>query len=549
MGEGVATATGLPTRIGRHAVLGFLATGGMAEIFLGKEPSGKPVVIKRILPHLARQRSFVSMFIDEARIGSLVHHPNVVEIFELGQVGLDLFLVMEYLAGENSSGMMRRLVGRGERLSHALAAHIVAEACAGLDAAHDLRDDAGTPLELVHRDVSPQNLFLTYTGEVKLLDFGIATAAHRLSQTATGQLKGKFSYMSPEQCRGEALDRRSDIFSLGVVLYELSTTRRLFKRSNELMVLKAVCEEPIPRPTREHAGFPPALEAICMRAMSRDRDRRYATAREMRDDLLEVVGSLGDGAPGEVLGAEMERLFADRIEEKRQMMSQVRSGTDLGFMPSAEVDEGVDVPQVSRVSASPRTATQAPTLSEGDAPKHGARLAVLLVLLVAAGGFATWWYYLRVPGGSGAPAIEASVTSPAAGRPASAPAAPAVNPTPGPAADPAALPVADPAVLPATDPAALPATILVHVETTPPGATVLLAGVSWGKTPVDLQLPAASAPVKLQLRRKGYADVIQSLPLDRDQRVIVTLSRPTKPGGKRPKPPDGDKDTGFHRFD
>src|SRR6476646_8612099 len=262
----------LPDRIGRHQVVGYIATGGMAELFLGKETTGRPVVIKRILPHLPRQTSFVSMFIDEARIGSRAKHPNLVEVHELGQVGTDLFLVMEYLVGENLAGLVRRLTKRKERMSYSLSAYIISEVCGGLHFAHELKDDeSGNALELVHRDVSPQNVFVTYGGDVKLLDFGVATASQRLTQTASGEVKGKYAYMSPEQCRGEPLDRRSDIFSLGTVLYELTTQRRLFTRANERQVMEALCDEPIPRPQAEVDEYPKCLEAFCTRALARDR--------------------------------------------------------------------------------------------------------------------------------------------------------------------------------------------------------------------------------------------------------------------------------------
>src|SRR5690348_217514 len=154
------TEAPLPSKIGRHQVVGYIATGGMAELFLGKEQTGRPIVIKRILPHLARQPAFVSMFVDEARIGTLTKHPNLVEVLELGQVGTDLFLVMEYLVGENLVGLVRRLVRRGEQMSYALAAYIIAEVCDGLHAAHELTDQDGNRLDLVHRDVSPQNIFV-----------------------------------------------------------------------------------------------------------------------------------------------------------------------------------------------------------------------------------------------------------------------------------------------------------------------------------------------------------------------------------------------------
>ncbi|KAB2897212.1 MAG: serine/threonine protein kinase, partial [Kofleriaceae bacterium] len=335
MAEGAIGVTDVPPRIGRHQVLGFLATGGMSELYLGREPSGRVVVIKRILPHLSRQSAFVSMFVDEARIGSLIRHKNVVEVFELGQVGTDLFMVMELLEGENTASLIRRMVHRDERLAYGLAAHLVAEACEGLHAAHELRDEHGQRLNLVHRDVSPQNVFVTYDGAVKVLDFGIAAGSHRLAHTATGQLKGKFSYMSPEQCRGEPLDLRSDVFSLGVVLYELTTQRRLFARTNELLVLKAVCEEPIARPSRELRDYPPFLEDICMRALARDRSERYPSARAMRDDLIAATQFLlGNVDPTQLLADEMHRVFAERIEKKQSMLRHVRAGTDPGELPS-----------------------------------------------------------------------------------------------------------------------------------------------------------------------------------------------------------------------
>src|SRR4029453_1875254 len=170
---------------------------------------------------------------NEARIVAGIHHPNVVQVFELGRENDDLFLAMEYLEGESASGLLRRLRTRGEGLPEVLAAHIVADACSGLHAAHELGDADGDPINLVHRDVSPQNVFVTYTGDVKVLDFGIATAADRIAQTEAGQVKGKFECMSPEQCMGKPLDRRADVFALGVLFWELSTGLRLFRRPTE----------------------------------------------------------------------------------------------------------------------------------------------------------------------------------------------------------------------------------------------------------------------------------------------------------------------------
>src|SRR5262245_24036371 len=201
--------------VGSFEIVGHLATGGMAEILLGRAsgPSGfeRIAVIKRVLPHLASEPRFAQMFLDEARIAALIRHPNVVQIHELACEGDQLFIVMEYLEGESVAGLLRRLIAQQTRLPPALAAHIVAEACCGLHAAHELVDHSGRPLGVVHRDVSPQNIFVTYDGAVKVLDFGIAVARDRVTKTETGQLKGKFEYMAPEQCLGKALDRRADL--------------------------------------------------------------------------------------------------------------------------------------------------------------------------------------------------------------------------------------------------------------------------------------------------------------------------------------------------
>jgi serine/threonine-protein kinase len=515
----------LPRSIGRHQVVGYIATGGMAELFLGKEPSGRPVVIKRILPHLARQGSFVSMFIDEARIGSMAKHPNLVEVYELGQVGTDLFLVMEYLVGENLAGLSRRLVKRGEKITYGLAAHLIAEVCDGLHAAHDLTDDAGHRLELVHRDVSPQNVFVTYGGDVKLLDFGVATAAHRLTQTASGQVKGKYAYMSPEQCRGEALDRRSDIFSLGTVLYELTTLRRLFKRPNELQVMKAICDEPIPAPTREVPDYPQSLERICTRALAREPNHRYESAAEMRNDLVAAVQELGlEGDPHEALASKLARLFGDRVAEKRELLQRVREGGDLGELLKAEVDEGVDVPLVSNVSATPLSAVRVPSQGETKPTRRTrARRRLMVVLAIAVLAGATFGVLLRMR------AHDA-----------------------GPAAAPAdAGPRIDYQVTAVDEPPVKPQLVTVSIDTTPPGATVLVDGEERGVTPVDVRVAKGNKALAIELRAPGYHSMSQQVMPDKDQRLVLSLQpRHGSPVIKHPPKGQGSgSGGGFHRFD
>lgn len=347
----------LPPRISHYECLGRLASGGMAEILLGRVsgPNGfeRPVVIKRILPHLASVPEFRQMFLDEARIVARIRDDNVVQVHELGTDGDELFLVMEYLEGESVGGLLRRLVAREEALDPWLACHIVAEAAAGLHTAHELASDSGEPLGLVHRDISPQNVFLTYAGRVKLLDFGIAKVADRSVRTATGQLKGKFQYMSPEQCLGKPLDRRSDIWALGVMLYELTTLSQPFKRANELLTFKAICEDPLPRPSQGRGDYPPSIEPIVVRALSRDPELRFATAKDMRRALLSAARELeGSGEVGDALAALMEREFGERRQDKHVMLSNATSGTDIGAVPPAEVDEQVELPAITEMASS-----------------------------------------------------------------------------------------------------------------------------------------------------------------------------------------------------
>lgn len=526
MASGVDTRLETPATIGRYDVLGYLADGGMAEIFLGAD-AGRPVVIKRILPHLARQRKFVSMFIDEARIGSLVRHPNVVEIHELGQVGADLFMVMEYLPGESVSGLLRRATLRRRRIPFALGAYIVAEACAGLQAAHELCDETGESYGLVHRDVSPSNLFITYDGDVKVLDFGVATAANRLTTTATGQIKGKFSYMSPEQCLGESIDRTTDIFALGVVLYELTTQHRLFKRSNEMLVLRAITIEPYPPPSRGIAGYPEALERVVLRAVGRERKERHRSALELRADLHAAMRGLPlDRDPRAELAALMTELFAERIAEKRELVQHVRAGTQQHTIPAAEVDETVEVPQVDPIGTED-TLILVPTATIPPPRSRRGLVGIVgfVALLSLLGGAALAWYW-RGPGVDGR-RIEAAGRSEIA----------------------VAVAVRADASIPITAPAAVAAdassTLLVDIESIPGGATVYVDDEQLGKTPYELELDGPRA-ITLELRHDGYATVRQQVEVVRAQQLLISL--PALPRRRTPAKRKTPADP-FQRFD
>ncbi|APR76866.1 serine/threonine protein kinase [Minicystis rosea] len=514
----------LARKVGRYDILGALAAGGMAEILLGRliGPSGfeRVVVIKRILPHLAGEKAFVEMFLDEARTVARIRHPNVVQVHELGGDGdgSELYLVMEYLEGESAAGLLRRLCLKGEGLDPWLAAHIVAESCRGLHAAHELTDD-NLPLDIVHRDVSPQNIFVTYSGAVKVLDFGIAKAADRIVRTEAGQVKGKFAYMSPEQCTGKPLDRRSDVFALGAVLYELLTGRRVFKRATELMTLKAICEQPVAPPSTVVASTPAALDAVCLRALERRRDDRYPSAADMRRDLLAAMRTLGhDDDPEERLSRLMRELFASRIDEKQEMLRKARALSQVTNIPCAETDGSIELPEVDEVpTIADVTADVPPDVPATNVPPRRRRWLA--------------WSSAGLVGGLGLGVVLSLALRREPPRPASnedraasaAPEPPAPTPTQT-----------------AVAPAALPAEVALHIETTPPGARVSIAGRDVGTTPLDTRVARGTSAVDVVLRAPGFAPLTTSVVPDVEQRLMLTLraaGRSSKPTAAAPAPP------------
>jgi len=306
--------------LGRYQLLSRLAVGGMAEVYLARqgELSGFKtlVVVKKVLPHLAVKPDFIAMFLDEARIASMLDHPNVVRITEVGRTENEYFLAMELVQGKPLATILQQSERAKTPLPHNLGALIVANAAAGLHHAHQLTDASGNPLGLVHRDVSPQNIMVSFEGSVKVIDFGIARALGRLGDTNSGSLKGKLGYMAPEQARGEPVDARADIFSLGVVLWECVAGRRLFLRENELATLRAVVYEPIPKVSK-YAQVDPALEAIIERAIARDVGERFQSAEEMRIALEKWVFSSG-GASSHDLSALMKSWFpSDHLQWQR----------------------------------------------------------------------------------------------------------------------------------------------------------------------------------------------------------------------------------------
>ncbi|MFW5966949.1 MAG: serine/threonine-protein kinase [Persicimonas sp.] len=301
-----------------------LATGGMAELYLARERGlaglERLVVIKRILPHLADDPSFVDMFLREARIVARLNHPNVVQIFELGEEEGNYYIAMEYIHGSTVRELQVLSEDDQQGLPLEVITSVIEQACRGLHAAHELRDLEGNPLELIHRDVSPHNLMCTTEGYVKVLDFGVAKAAQGVEATNSGQLKGKFAYMSPEQCLGEKLDRRADVFSLGVVLWEALTDRRLFKRKKDLDMMRAVVNEDPHPPSRHNDQIPPAVDEVVLRALRKDRDERFQTADQMRQALIDAARSANIHYGEDRVATFLQEVAGEELAERQATM-------------------------------------------------------------------------------------------------------------------------------------------------------------------------------------------------------------------------------------
>jgi len=344
------------TRLGSYEVLGSLAMGGMAELFLArKQGQGgfeKVVALKRILPHLAENADFVQMFLDEARIVAQLDHPNVAQVYDIGEAEGSYFFTMEYVAGQDLRHVMRaaRSAG-GLPLEQAL--FVVHEVAAGLHHAHEKLGSDGERLGIVHRDVSPANVLLTYEGAVKIVDFGVAKARTQSRETQAGTIKGKVAYMSPEQCMGEGVDARSDVFALGVVLYELTVGARPYVARTDYELIMQVAAGNLPAPSTRRPGYPAALEAVVMKALARDRAARWSSAEEFGLALAEVAEQLGLRLSAVGMRRFMRTLFGDAARGTPVPGARALAG-GTGMVPAATRGSGVS--GVSGVSASSASA-------------------------------------------------------------------------------------------------------------------------------------------------------------------------------------------------
>ncbi len=368
----------MPQRFGKYTLIRKLALGGMAEIFLALQRSmagfEKLIVVKRVLPHLAKDQAFIELLLTEARIAATLNHPNVAHIYDVGEVHGQFYIAMEHIHGEDLRSIVRQMKKVNETsfpLEHAIA--IVLGCCAGLSYAHEKTNLDGAPMEIVHRDVSPQNILVTFTGDVKLVDFGIAKAGRSTQEdTGSGQLKGKIPYMSPEQAQGLPLDGRSDVFSVGVILFELCTGKRLFRGANEMDTLKMIVEGEYPKPRALNPNLPERLEKIILKSLEKDLSARYQSAREMQADLEDMIRAEQMKVSPLTLASWMQHLFEEKLGEQKRMLSE---GRQLAEVIAAQVaaEEAEAAREATRSGVRARQRSRVPWV-----------LTVLFALLTAA---------------------------------------------------------------------------------------------------------------------------------------------------------------------
>jgi serine/threonine-protein kinase len=314
-----------------------MATVWVAREHTQQKEDDRLVAVKAMLPELADEPEFVTMFIDEVRLVRAIKHPNVVKIYDVGEHEGVMWMSMEWVEGESLHTVIAE-AGKRRAIPPEMAVQIIAEAAAGLHAAHELRDEKGELRGVVHRDISPHNILIGTNGAIKLVDFGVAKAVGRVSEaTRAGQLKGKFGYMSPEQALGKAVDRRSDIFSLGIVLFELTTSRRLFRGESDIETLKLIVSGQLPKPTSIDPKYPAELERIVLKALDRDVQRRYQSAAELESDLRAFLKSQHMVVPESGIAGLLKRVLGERIEQRRKAVRASLKALAAGGRPSGDL--------------------------------------------------------------------------------------------------------------------------------------------------------------------------------------------------------------------
>jgi serine/threonine-protein kinase len=499
------TLVDLPTlaRYGRFELLGRLAYGGMAEIFLareiGHENTRRMMVIKRVLPHVAEDPHFVDMFVDEARLAMQLNHPSICHVYSFGEAEGTYFIAMEWVNGKPLSQIIRRAKENGG-LPIPIALKIIAQVAEALDYAHRAADASGEPLGVVHRDVSPQNIMVSYDGVVKLLDFGIAKATSHSTRTEAGIIKGKFAYMSPQQCVGEPIDARADVFALGICLFEALTGKNPFRRKTEFETMTRIVGDATPKARERREEIPEPIEGVVGKALMKQPERRFQTAGEMQMALEEVIPTLGAFVSAGRIGEYVTNLFADEVRDGPHLDMRI-TAPPKEVEKSGTTDDSLEKPlpappgatDLERDAMRPAMATTTTTAKPSSARGLGllalGGVLVLLLGLVGAGGALAWVLLARPFDGSSLADPGMRTTSePTHATPPSTPVG-EVPPVGSPAGD-------------GTTQAAAPSGT-AFFESVPSGATISFGDrEAVGTTPLEVgMIPPGAYDVRLELDR------------------------------------------------
>jgi tRNA A-37 threonylcarbamoyl transferase component Bud32 len=506
----------LPSQLGRYRVLRRLAQGGMAEIFLAEAtdlPEVRRVaVLKRLLPEYARDEPMRALFLNEARVMASLNHPNVVQVLEVFRTDEELFIAMEHIEGEALATLVGAAQAAGHRLPLEESLQVIAGVLAGLDYVHERKGPDGRPMQLIHRDVTARNVLISYEGAVKLIDFGIARRANAIGVTTAGVVRGTIPYMSPEQARGQLLDRRSDLFSVGILLYELTVGRRLYDGDDNFEVLKRIIEAPVPSPAAASPGYPPLLDEVVGRALQKKPIDRFQSAAEMLSAIENVAAALGLPLSATPLKATMQSLFSKHIEAWRSVRQDAGEG-QARALATLTASGGLAYTSAGIDAAS--TGVHAPRA------RRGIGMAVVGAMAIGAGGlYAVTWL---APGkGREVAAVEDAARAPEAARPLDA-ASPVTSPPD--------LAIAYETVTP-KPPHPRPRQHEEHgkaelVLEARPWCEVSIDGVARGPTPIVVPLGAGAH--KVRLRNPEFdIDRTLTLTLKAGQRLKKKLEFPTK---------------------
>ena len=487
------------TRDGRYRLLARLGRGGMADVFLavsaGPKSFSKLVVVKRLLPQWTEDELFIRMFFDEARLALRLNHPNVVQTYEVTGDEGGHSIVMEYLEGQSLRRVIQAARKAGSPLSVGESVRIMSEVLSGLHHAHELTGYDGTPLELVHRDVSPHNIIVTYDGTTKVVDFGVAKATLNTTHTAVGTMKGKPNYMSPEQLKDDPIDRRADVFTAGVVLWELLTGAQLFG-SESLKAMQRVLSMAIPRVSTVVPTVAGELDDIVARALEREPTKRFPTALAMQEALERYAVSQGETVPASALAKRMSELFRASRESVRAQIAQCMEGSDevVGLAaPSALPSIGSQNGHARSASASIRSSSVPDYQASGSAflpeatkavrPHYG-RVVVAAIAFVTVVGVGTWLWRRPVAAATSSPVVQAPVASVGESN---------------------------------------PDTRSVRIESSPAGAVVSWRGAPLGEAPVTADLPLGLN--LLTCSKEGYRDATISINVLGGEGVVVRTAK------------------------